>query len=122
MLLTSYLAKEDSKISNLYINDLVRNIDFLYLVNSESNTGKYLHANFEYFKELLWQDYSIDVFKPISLIQLNETQVDQICDKLLDKDPSIQRRFLVKMLCDKIDFYKKLDSELNTLKSKSSKS
>lgn len=122
MLLTSYLAKEDSKISSLYINDLVRNIDFLYLVNSESNTGKYLHANFEYFKELLWRDYSIDIFKPISLIQLSEPQVSQICDKLLEKDSSIQKRFLVTMLCGKIDFYKTLDSELNTLKLKNNKS
>ena len=118
MLLTTYLAKEDSKISNLYINDLVRNIDFLYLVNPDSKTGKYLHTNFKNFKELLWRDYSIDIFKPISLIQLSETQVSQICDKLLEKDSSIQRRFLVKMLCDKIDFYKTLDSELNTLQSK----
>lgn len=122
MLLTSYLAKEDSKISNLYINDLVRNIDFLYLVNSASTTGKYLHANFEYFKELLWQDYSIDIFKPISLIQLSETQVSQICDKLLEKDSSIKRHHLAKMLCDKIEFYKTLDAELNTLKSTSRKS
>ena len=120
MLLTSYLAKEDSKISNLYINDLVRNIDFLYLVNPESKTGKYLHTNFKYFKELLWRDYSINIFKPIGLIQLSETQVSQICDKLLGKDSSIQKRFLVNMLCDKIDFYKKLDSELDTLKSQSS--
>jgi len=121
-LLTSYLAKEDSKISSLYINDLVRNIDFLYLVNSETNTGKFLHDNFEYFKELLWRDYSIDIFIPISLIQLSKTQVSQICDKLLEKDSSIQKRFLTKMLCDKIDFYKKLDSELDALRSKRSKS
>ncbi|OGD52457.1 hypothetical protein A3K80_00010 [Candidatus Bathyarchaeota archaeon RBG_13_38_9] len=120
MLFTSYLAKEDSQLSNFYINDLVRNIDFLYLVNPESKTGKYLHTNFEYFKELLWQEYSIDVFKPISLIQLSDTQINQICDKLLKKDSSIQKRFLVNMLCDKIDFYKTLDSELTSLKSKSS--
>ena len=122
MLLTSYLAKEDSNISNLYINDLVRNIDFLYLVDPETKTGKYLHANFEFFKELLWRDYLIDIFRPISLIQLGETQVKQICDRLLEKDSSIKRGYLVKMLCDRIDFYKKLDSELDALKSKRSKS
>ncbi len=118
MLLSSFLSKENSQISTIYINDLVRNIDFKYLINGNSQTGKYLLRNFEKLKQLLYQHYSLDIYKPITLITLTNDQIEDITDKLLALDNSGTKRYVLQTLKEKVDFYKSLESELNNLKVK----
>jgi len=119
MLLSSFLSKEDSQLSSIYINDLIRNVDFKDLINESSKTGEYIIRNFENLKEILYKKFSIDIYKPITLISLTTNQIEEIVNELLLIDDSGTKRFLLKTLNEKVEFYQELNSELNAiLKSK----
>lgn len=115
MLLTSYWSNNNSKVANLYINDIVRNFDFNTLLK-ENKTDLYIKSNIDNLKRLLWDLHKIDILKPYGLTILNESNIDIIVDKLLEIDSSIKRYFLRRKLIEIVDFYKKLNAELNELK------
>lgn len=115
MLLTSYLSNDNSKVSNLYIYDIVRNFDINSLLN-ENKTDLYIKSNIDNIKRLLWDTHKIDILKPYGLTILNESNIEIIVDRLLEIDNSIKRYLLKRKLIEIVDFYKKLDKELNDIK------
>jgi len=115
MLFTSYLANENSKVSSLYINDIVRNVDFQTLLK-ENKTDSYIKLNFETLKLILWTKYSIDILKPFGLSKLLDNHIEDIIDDLIRVDSEIQKHMLRKKLKDMVDFYKKLNDEINEIK------
>lgn len=115
MLLTSYLSLDDTKMSSMYINDIVRNVDLKTLLKS-NKTGEYFNTNFESLKLILWADYQLDIYKPFSLSTLNENQINDISQKLHALDNSVALRFIRKQVSDMVDFYSNLNKELNEIK------
>ncbi|MCW7475567.1 hypothetical protein CH369_18220 [Leptospira levettii] len=115
MLLSCYLSKNNSETKNILINDVIRNIDFLSLFNEETQTGKLINDRFELLKTILFDEYSIDIYRPISLITLSEEQVKAISEKLT-KGKSLKPHIVKKILVEKINFYRELEYDLNTLK------
>ncbi|MHB1108400.1 MAG: hypothetical protein ACYCZ2_18745, partial [Lutibacter sp.] len=113
MLLSTFLAKEDSQLSSIYINDLVRNVDFKHLINGNSKNGEFLIRNFDNLKEILYTKFSLDIYKPITLINLSELQIEEIIDGMLAIDNTGTKRHLLSILSEKIEFYKELNLELN---------
>ena len=115
MLLSTFLSKQGSQISNIYINDLIRNVDFQHLLNSTTKTGDYLIRNLEKLKEILYNRFKIDLYKPITLISLSPGQLEETVERLIEFDSSGQKRLIIKMLNEKINFYKELNEELNKI-------
>jgi hypothetical protein len=115
MLLTSYLSLDDTKISSMYINDIVRNVDIKTLLKS-NKTGEYFNNNFESLKTILWTDYKADIYKPFGLSTLNENQINDISRKLYALDNSVALRFIRKQISVIVDFYNNLNKELNEIK------
>lgn len=115
MLFTSYLANENSKVSSLYINDIVRNVDLLTFLK-ENKTDLYIKQNFENLKFILWEKFKIDVLKPFELSKLLDNQIETIVVCMLEKDNSIKQYPLSKKLKDIVEFYKKLNDEINEIK------
>ena len=74
MLLSTFLSKTDSQLSNIYINDLIRNIDFQYLLNKSSKTGEYIIRNFENLKDVLYKKFKFDIYRPVTLINITPAQ------------------------------------------------
>lgn len=115
MLLTSYLSSETSQITSLYINDIVRNFDFTSLLK-DNKTDNYIKQNFENIKQILWSNYAIDIFKPFGLTILNDQGIERIIELLTNIDSSIKKHFLRNRLTEIVEFYKKLNQELNEIK------
>ncbi len=113
MLLSTFLAKEDSQLSSIYINDLIRNVDFKHLINGKSKSGEFLIRNFDNLKVILYAKFSLDIYKPITLINLSELQIEEIIDDMLAIDNTGTKRHLLSILSEKIEFYKELNLELN---------
>jgi len=115
MLFTSYLANENSKVSSLYINDVVRNVDVKTLLKN-NKTDNYIKSNFDNLKIILWENHNIDILKPFRLVGLLDNQIDDITETLLEIDNSIKKYLLRKKLKDIVSFYKKLNDEINEIK------
>jgi hypothetical protein len=81
MLLTSYLSVENNKMTSMYINDIVRNVDIKTLLKS-NKTGDYFVTNFENLKTILWQNHRIDIYKPFGLTSLTPDNIGDITDNL----------------------------------------
>lgn len=115
MLLTSYLTLDDGKMTSMYINDIVRNVDIKTLLKT-NKTGEYFSNKFETFKKILWEDYRIDIYKPFGLSTLTENQINDLSEKLSTKDNSVARRYLQHQITNIVDFYNNLSRELNDIK------
>ena len=111
MLLTSYLANENSTVSNLYISDIVRNVDFISQLKT-TKTDTFLLDNFEGLKLYLWNNFEIDILKPFNLKDLSQAQINELCENLSSIGNPPQIRFLKSRLHDIVEFYKKLSSEI----------
>lgn len=118
MIFTSFLQNEDERITSIYINDIVRNIDFKSQLSEESKTGSYLLENYENLRHLLWHNHQIDISKPISLITLSKQNLKDIVNDLIKVNPYSKPNLLTKMLCERIEFYKELNQELEEIKMK----
>lgn len=116
MLLTSYFANDNSNVSNIYINDLIRNVEFLSRFNQESKTYKYFKKNFEKLKLLLWLNYKIDLYRSIQLIGMTDTQFQELSEELYNHDSSLSIRYILGALRDSRVFYAKLNAELDKFK------
>lgn len=116
VLFTSFLENENENITSIYINDLVRNVDFKSQLKSSTKTGEYLLSNFDTLKSILWQDYKIEIAKPNTLITLTDQNIDDIVNKMI-KVSNFSKPHLIKgVLKERIKFYKELNEELNKLK------
>jgi hypothetical protein len=115
MLFTSYLASSSSNLSNLYINDIVRNVDLKSLLK-ENKTGNYIIKNFELVKTAIWDNFQIDIYKPQALSNLSDIQINNLCELLQQHDSSVAKRFLVKQFSDIVRFYHQLSQELNDIR------
>ncbi|MGB1283987.1 MAG: hypothetical protein ACPG44_05920 [Polaribacter sp.] len=118
MLLSSFLQNEDENITSIYINDIVRNVDFKSQLSANTKTGKYLLNNYEQLKQILWNKHQIDIQKPITLITLSEQNINDIVSELNGINEYSRPKLIVKMLTERIDFYKELNKELNEIKVK----
>lgn len=118
MLFTSFLQNEDEQITSIYINDIVRNVDFKSQLSPTTKTGNYLLENYENLKHELWNNHQIDISKPISLIALSEQNITDIVNALIEQEPYSRPDLLTKMLSERIQFYKELNQELEEIKSK----
>jgi hypothetical protein len=78
MLFTSYFMTTQDNTSQLYINDVIRNVDFKSNLPTHTATGKYLHSNFDNLKNILWSNYQIDLFKPVHISSLTEQNINDI--------------------------------------------
>tara|TARA_R110002072_G_scaffold118631_1_gene250797 strand:+ start:225919 stop:227445 length:1527 start_codon:yes stop_codon:yes gene_type:complete len=119
-LLTTTLDNEGSYINSLFINDVVRNVDFLQFLKPGKTTD-YLKANFDNLKALLFNKYTIDLYKPIQLSSLTENQIEEIASNLIAIDGNVKKHFLIKSLSERVEFYRNLDTELRQLKMKNEK-
>ena len=118
MLLSSFLQNEDENITSIYVNDIVRNVDFKSQLSASTKTGEYLLNNYEQLKQILWNKYQIDIQKPITLISLSEQNIKDIVGQLNAINEYSRPNLIEKMLTERIDFYKELNKELNEIKSK----
>ncbi|PJZ41691.1 hypothetical protein CH370_09630 [Leptospira kmetyi] len=118
MLLSNYLSRSISGTKDIIINDLIRNVDFLSLISSDSNTGRYFHQNFERLKLILFDDYSIDLYRPIGLLILTNEQIELVVDKFIGKSKKVRKQDVRKILKAKIDTYKQIEVDLEKLKLK----
>jgi len=112
MLFTSYIARENSQMSNLYVNDIIKNVDFLSGFRSSTKTYDYFKRNHELLKSILWSEYDIDLYKPIQLTILHDDQIRSVSDKLFNQDGSIGKGFITNGLKKSRDFYVNLNDEL----------
>lgn len=115
MLLTSYLSNDNTTVSNLYISDIVRNVDFISQLKNDRKTDRFLSGNIEILKRILWNDFGIDLMKPFNLQSLTEIQVEDVCAQLILEENAPQIRFLKSKLLDIVNFYGKLSSEINEI-------
>jgi len=115
MLLTSYLSEENNKMTSMYINDIVRNVDIKTLLKS-NKTGEYFIKYFENLKAILWQNHRIDIYKPFGLSALTSEHINDIAKNLFAIDNGITQRFINKQLNDLVSFYINLSKELNEIK------
>ncbi|ALO17379.1 hypothetical protein L21SP5_03784 [Salinivirga cyanobacteriivorans] len=117
MLFTSYLSKDNSNVSNLYINDVVRNVDFLSLL-SDTKTDNLIRLHFEDLKRILWELYNIDLMKPVTLSIIDDNKLTVIIQRLeaVNNEFGNLRRFLKKRLVSITEFYTELNRELNEIK------
>lgn len=118
MLLSSFLQNEDENITSIYVNDIVRNIDFKSQLSASTKTGEYLLNNYEQLKQILWNTHQIDIQKPITLISLSEQNIKDIVGRLNTINEYSRPNLIEKMLTERIDFYKELNKELNEIKNK----
>lgn len=116
LLFTSFLQNEEQHITSIYINDIVRNVDFKSQISENSKTGKYLLESFEELKSILWKKYKIEISKPITMISLSEQNVEEVVEELIKLKPYSTPRLVRKMINDKISFYKELNQELEQIK------
>ena len=115
MLFTSFLSKDNSQISSLYINDIVRNVDFKSLLKT-SKTDLLIEQNFELIKQILWTKFEIDIFKPFMLSTLLENTQNDIVNAIVLLDNNFKRASLSKRFKEIVQFYKDLNDELNAIK------
>lgn len=115
MLFTSFLSKEDSGISSLYINDIVRNVDFISLLG-KSKTDDLIRNKFEEIKVLLWRRFEIDLLKPYKLSSLTENEQEELINLIIELDDDFVRCHLLKRIKNIIKFYFDLNNELSNLK------
>lgn len=118
LLFQGYLFRDSSDISSIYVNDIVRNIDILNFWKKDTESAKYLTKHFELLKQLLWDRFKVEIYRPISLISLTEENIGDICEQLHKNDSSLAPHYFRKLLIDTIDFYKKLNEELDAIKLK----
>lgn len=118
MLVSTYLEKGDKNIVNLYINDVVRNVDFKEQLNLKTKSGQYVYKNFQHLKTILWSTYNIDIYKPTHITKLSENYIEDISDRLFIIDNSLKKGLIKKILKDVVNFYIKLDLELKSIKEK----
>jgi hypothetical protein len=114
-LLTTTIDNEGSYINRIFINDVVRNVDFLQFLKP-SKTAEYIKHNFEHLKQILYQNYQIDIYKPAQLIQLSEVNISDIAERLVVIDSTARKHHVFNLLMERLDFYRKLSSELEELK------
>lgn len=114
-LLTSTLDNDGSYINNLFINDVVRNVDFMQYLKPGKTTN-YLKSNFQNLKTILYNKFNIDIYKPAQLVQLTAQNIDEIAADLLIIDSEAKKYLLVRLITEKVEFYRKLDVELRGLK------
>ncbi|MEZ4842213.1 MAG: hypothetical protein R2821_12040 [Flavobacteriaceae bacterium] len=117
MLFTSYLSKDYSNVSNLYINDVVRNVDFLSLLG-DTKTDNLIKQHFDDLKRVLWELYTIDLMKPTTLSLLNDSKLDTVINRLetVNNEFGKLSRFVKKRLIALNKFYSELNKELNEIK------
>lgn len=115
MLMTSFILTSEDNSAEIYINDVVRNVNFVSRIPTNTKTGQYLSENLESFKSILWSDYKIDIHKPVFLANLSENHLDDIAVKLIAINPNVQKFRLLGLLKDQIEFYTQLKSELDEL-------
>lgn len=117
MLFTSYLSKDRSNVSSLYINDVVRNVDFLSLLG-DTKSDNLIQQHFEDLKKILWNEYNIDIMRPVTLSLLSVNKLDKIIQSLSDVNGEFKKlnHFIKKRLWGLIEFYTNLNKELNEIK------
>lgn len=117
MLFTSYLSKNQTNVTNLYINDLVRNVDFLSLL-TDTKTDNLIREHFESLKKILWELYNIDILKPVTLSLLDSNKLNTVILRLTSVNNEFDRlnRLVKKRLLVLIEFYTDLNKELNEIK------
>lgn len=115
MLMTSYLLTSDDPAAELYINDVVRNVDFLSRIPS-NKTGQYLIDNFDSLKSILWNDYKLDIHKPVLISNLTEVNIIDIVAKMRAINPNVQAHQLTNLLNKQVQFYGELKIELDQIK------
>jgi|GEM_PF-6976295 len=117
MLFTSYLSKDESDVSSLYINDVVRNVDFLsQLANTKSD--ELIREHFDDLNRILWELHKVDLLRPVTLSQLDENKLNGVISRLENLDAEFTRlkRHVIKRLTSTIEFYTELNNELNEIK------
>lgn len=117
MLFTSYLSKDNSNVSNMYINDVVRNVDFLSLLR-DTKTDNLIKNHFDDLKRILWDLYKIDIMKPVTFSLLDNNKLDSVIQRLEDVNNEFDRlsRFVKKRMIELNVFYSDLNRELNEIK------
>jgi len=115
MLFTTYLSSDSSNLSNLYINDVVRNVDFKSQLKN-NKTGNYLLNNLEFIKTHLWRQHHIDIYKPQTLSSLTPNHIRDIGDILVEHDDSVAKWRIEKQITDIVIFYQQLNEELNEIR------
>jgi len=118
MLFTSYFMTSQDNTSQLYINDVIRNVDFKSNLPTQTATGTYLHSNFDNLKNILWSDYQIDLFKPVHISSLTEQNINDIVDRLTAIEAFTQPFRIKKLLIEQVKFYNELKVELDLIKAK----
>jgi len=114
MLMTSYLTASKERVARVFMNDLVRNVDFVSMLPKNA-TGKYLKKNIDSLKSILWEDLKIDIYKPSRLAELTPAQVSLICDRMIALDNSVTKRRLVGLLLKQMRYYADLATELTEI-------
>lgn len=115
MLLTSYLLKDQSEVSAIYINEIVRNVDFSNVLGDNTKTSEYLVRNSEALKKILWKSHNIDLQKPSSISSLTKQNIETIATGLYEQDKSLMYHLIVAGLIKLVDFYTSINRELKEL-------
>lgn len=118
MLFTSYFLTSKDNTAQLYINDVIRNVDFKSNLPAHTATGKYLHSNFDNLKNILWSEYQIDLYKPVLISSLTDQNIDDIVDRLTTIKDFTQPFRIKRLLKEQVVFYTELKKELDLIKVK----
>lgn len=113
-----YLANPKNKIANLYLNDLVRNVDIRFYLDTTSKTGAFLSENLNLLTKIIYRDYKIDISAPSNITSLDpNTELYEASKKLIKESSSnAQLGWVYKKLTEIHTKYKELEKEFNEIK------
>ncbi|MCW5876759.1 MAG: hypothetical protein KIS85_07740 [Anaerolineales bacterium] len=114
VLFTEYLLGSKSAISDVYLNDVVRNVDFISLLGN-SQTAEFVKKNFDKLKDILWNDFEINLLRPMTLASLSKEHAREISKKLVGKKKKPGVGTVSKMLSEKFEFYRELSQEIDSI-------
>ncbi len=113
---TNFLIKDRNDIATLYIADLLQNIDIESLLDDASKAGGFLLKNIGRLKALLWTRYNVDLTRPIQLLALSEIQLNEVATLLVGRSKETKVTFVIKVLRNKLQFYRQIQDELSKYK------
>lgn len=116
-LLASFFREGNNKLSSIYIDNIFQNVSIWSFMSKESKTGKYLFMNKDMF-ELLLLEYNVNPSLPISLINLSDSDIKSISERIILKNKLIRKQDIQAIIKKQRAFYLDLKNEISSIKSK----
>lgn len=111
-----YLSKQDSEVANLYLHELIRNVDVKFFLDENNKTDSFIIKNLLKLKNILYEDYKIDLARPSLLLSLSESNLKDITKKLVGKSKKLSQPWrITTKLREIIEKYKALEAEFKEI-------